>query len=244
MKYILLASLQPVLFLWSLIFIIVISLVFLYVRFHQYTRFMDSLDIKEPLRNKNWDITNPTRLESKLNIFTTCYLISASYKKYIDGMHLAGYEKVLDFGSGPGSAAQFLAPKLNSPGGQLTCLDISPTWIKVIKARLSDHPDIQYKLGDIRKLELDKEFFDLILIHFVLHDIDPGIRQEIIHRISGLLKGGGRLYIREPRSNLHGMQATEIRNLMQQAGLQEERLKASRMAVLIPVNEGIFTKKS
>lgn len=218
-------------------------MVFLLVKFYQHTRFVNYLDIKAPVRHKNRDITDPTRIEIKFNVFTTCYLLRAAYEKYVERMNLKGNEQVLDFGAGPGSAARFLAPKLNSPVGQLICLDISPTWMKVIKSRLSDKKNIQYRLGDIRRLELEEEFLDIILIHFVLHDIDPEIRPEIIGRLSGLLKPGGRLYIREPRSNLHGMQASEIRQLMQQAGLEEARLKASRMSFIIPVNEGIYIKK-
>jgi SAM-dependent methyltransferase len=244
MIHILLAIFKPAFLIRSVIFIIILLVVFLYVRFNQLTNFVDNLDIEEPAKDKDRDISDPSRLEIKLNVFTTCYLLNSAYEKYIDGMNLTGNEKVLDFGSGPGSAAQLIAPKLISPGGQLTCLDISPTWMKVIKSRLSDHRNIQFKLGDIRRLELEKESFDIILIHFVLHDIDPGIRQEIIRRLTYLLKVGGRLYIREPRSNLHGMQAPEIQHLMQQAGLHEERLKASRISLVIPVNEGIYIKKS
>lgn len=238
------AIFKPAFLFWCLAFIIVLSLIFLYVRFRQFTNFVDNLDIKEPVRDKYRNISDPTPLEIKLNVFTTCYLLRAAYEKYIAGMNLTGCEKVLDFGSGPGSAARFIAPQLNSPGGQLICQDISPTWMLVIKTWLSDRENIQFKLGDIRRLELEKGFFDIILIHFVLHDIDPGIREEIIHRISYLLKMGGKLYIREPRSNLHGIQAPEIHYLMQQAGLYEEKLKATRMSFIIPVNEGIYIKKS
>lgn len=243
MTHFLPAFFEPGFFLGSLVFIIILFVVFLNVKFRQYTGFVNNLDIKKPARYKNRDITDPTRGEIKFNIFTTCYLLGAAYEKYIDGMNLKGREKVLDFGSGPGSAARFLAPKLNSPDGQLTCLDISPTWMKVIKTNLSDHQNIQYKLGDIRWLELKNEFFDTILIHFVLHDIDPEIRSEIVGRLSGILKAGGRLYIREPRSKLHGIQSSEIQRLMQQAGLEEKKLKATRMSLIIPVNEGIYIKK-
>jgi SAM-dependent methyltransferase len=243
MMHFLAAIFKPVTFLWSLVLIVVISVAFLLVKFYQHTRFVNHLDIKDPVRHKNRDITDPTRVEIKFNVFTTCYLLSAAYEKYVERMNLKGNERVLDFGAGPGSAARFLARKLNAPDGQLTCLDISPTWMKVIQTRLSDSQNIRYRLGDIRRLELEKEFFDMILIHFVLHDIDQEIRHEIINRLSGLLKPGGRLYIREPRSNLHGMQALEIRQLMQQAGLKEARLKASRMSFIIPVNEGIYLKK-
>jgi len=241
--HILAAIFKPVFFLWSLVLIIVVAIAFLLVKFYQHTRFVNNLDIKDPVRHKNRDITDPTRVEIKLNVFTTCYLLHAAYKKYVEGMNLKGNERVLDFGAGPGSAARFLAQKLDPPDGQLTCMDISPAWMKVIQTRLSDNQHIQYRLGDIRRLEPEKELFDMILIHFVLHDIDQEIRREIINRLSGLLKPGGRLYIREPRSNLHGIQASEIRQLMQQAGLKEKRLKASRMSFIIPVNEGIYIKK-
>ena len=59
-------------------------------------------------------------------------------------MNLSGHEHVLDFGSGAGPSASYIAIKLSKGDGELTCLDISPTWITVIKARLADYKNINF----------------------------------------------------------------------------------------------------
>lgn len=233
---------KPVFLLLVLLFLFIVFGIFLYVKYRQFTDFVNALDISKPVDGGNPNFTTPSRTEIKLNIFATCFLMQGSYENYISRMNLTGREKMLDFGSGAGPAAQFIAAKLEHGEGQLTCLDISQTWMKVIQARLAGRQGVQYVLGDVRNIDLQEDIFDIILIHFVLHDIDPEMRQQIINRLAALLKNGGRLFIREPRSDIHGMAGTEIRKLMRNARLKEIKMEPVRIMVLIPVNEGIYIK--
>jgi SAM-dependent methyltransferase len=49
-------------------------------------------------------------------------------RRLVGSLELTGRERVLDFGSGAGSEAVYLARALQR-GGRLTCLDVSPTWL-------------------------------------------------------------------------------------------------------------------
>jgi hypothetical protein len=83
----------------------------------------------------------------------------------------------------------------------------------------------------------------VILIHFVLHDIEKEIRSAVIQKLASLLRNGGRLIIREPASNQHGMPGTEVQELMKSNGLDAERFMSKKMMLFIPVVEGIFYKR-
>jgi SAM-dependent methyltransferase len=234
--------LKPVSLFRILIVILLISGIYLYLKFNQYTSFINRLDIIDSPDLENTNYTAPSRIEIKMNVFTTCFIMAPTYRRYIKQMNLKGDEMVMDFGSGAGPAAEHIAPLLSTGEGELTCLDISPTWMKVIKARLEKFQNINFVLGDVLQLDLDENIYDIILIHFVLHDIDSSIRQEIILRLAHVLKEGGKIYIREPRSEVHGMPGEEIQELMYNAGLKEIRMDSKRITGIIPINEGIFQK--
>lgn len=52
-------------------------------------------------------------------------LFGSMYREYVDRLGLKGSEHVLDFGSGSGNLALFIALRLTQGGGRLTCVDIS-----------------------------------------------------------------------------------------------------------------------
>ena len=227
---------------WILLLFLIIVVTFLYVKYNQYSSFVDNLDIDKSPDEKNLNYTTPSKREIKLNVFATCYLMAPSYKNYINKMNLSGHEHVLDFGSGAGPSASYIANKLSKGDGELTCLDISPTWMTVIKARLADYNNINFILGDITQLEIEEGIFDKILIHFVLHDIDQNIRNAVISNLATTLKTGGKIYIREPSSDQHGMPSKEIQQLMRDNNLEEIQMLSGRMIAVIPVSEGIYQK--
>ena len=101
---------------------------------------------------------------------------------------------------------------------------------------------MNYLLGDITTMELEENEYDVILIHFVLHDIDEDIRPAIIKKLVSVLKPGGRLIIREPTSKSHGMPAEEVQNLMQSNELEERSFIARKMMFMISVIEGVYYK--
>ena len=143
------------------------------------------------------------------------------YKKYVNSLGLKGNEKVLDFGSGSGAAAENIAEHLLKGTGKLTCVDMSRVWMKIIKKRMRKYHNVEFKLGDITEIDIEDGSYDVVVVHLVLHDIEENMRQKIVDTLSRALKKTGELYIKEPMWKRHGMPAEEIRQLMIQSGLKE-----------------------
>ncbi len=169
---------------------------------------------------KNYDFNNPSFLfilEDMLKSFLGCPLL---YNSYMKSFGLKGDEKVLDFGCGGGIGSRCLIKFLNE-NGHLTCVDISSFWINKANMRLKKYPNIKYKQGDIRKLDLPDSSFDVISTIHTIHDIAPVERQDIVNALSRKLKKDGTLFIREPIKKSHGMPVEEIQTLFSNAGLEE-----------------------
>ena len=226
--------------------ILIILLVFVtigVVTYLKLTSFVNEIDISEPENGEDGGITQPTKREIKNYLFYAEILMKPAYRSIVKKCELNGDEKVMDFGSGAGPSSSLIAKELEDGSGELTCLDISESWIKVVKHRFQEYDHVNYLLGDITTMDLAKDVYDVILIHFVLHDIERSIRSDVINHLAAILKPGGRLIIREPTSNNHGMPAEEVQELMQKNGLVEKSLVLKKMMFLIPVVEGSFYKK-
>ena len=131
-----------------------------------------------------------------------------------------GDELVLDFGCGGGVGTRCIAARLNR-GGRVTGVDSSVFFTARAGKRLAGCTNARILHGQITELDLAPESFDLISIIQVIHDIGKDQRAAAIQALGTLLKRGGRLWIWEPTRCGHGMQAAEIRRLMQEAGLRE-----------------------
>jgi ubiquinone/menaquinone biosynthesis C-methylase UbiE len=149
------------------------------------------------------------------------------YNSYIKSYGLKGDERVLDFGCGGGTASRSLAGYLNR-GGRLTCLDISHYWIEKARKRLARYDNVEFRVGDIRELEIASDSFDVISIIHVIHDIPPEDRQATVLALARVLEAGGRVWVREPIKKSHGMAASEIRRLFAAAGLAETEYKETK----------------
>ena len=160
--------------------------------------------------------------------FATDVLARSIYKKRIESLNLKGNERVLDFGSGPGAAAKYIAQELQKGNGKLTCVDMSKVWMRIIKKRLGTFPNVEFKLGDISEIDIDASSYDVIFINLVLHDVEKNIRQRTVNALSRALKETWILYIKEPTSKSHGMPTEEIRALMTQGGLEEKHFTMDR----------------
>ena len=143
------------------------------------------------------------------------------YSKYVDRMSLQGHERVLDFGSGAGTPARMLARKLLKGGGQVTCVDVSRVWLETARRRLARYPNVKFKLGEISSLGLPDAAYDVVLVHFVLHDIPAAERPRVVQHLARKLAPGGKLFIREP---LEQLARDEIVRLMRENGLERDRL--------------------
>jgi 2-polyprenyl-3-methyl-5-hydroxy-6-metoxy-1,4-benzoquinol methylase len=166
------------------------------------------------------DFDNPSFLFLLEDFFNNLFGGKFIYSPYFKSFELDGSENILDFGCGGGVSSKVLAKQLDEKGS-LTGIDLSDYWVKKAAKRLIRYPGVKIRQGDIREMDIQESSFEVITIHYVLHDILPEIRQEIASRLSDLLKPDGRLFIKEPTKLSHGIPVAEIRNLFNFAGLKE-----------------------
>jgi ubiquinone/menaquinone biosynthesis C-methylase UbiE len=164
--------------------------------------------------------------------FLTNPLLGPLYGRYVDQMNLLGDERVLDYGSGSGAAARHLAKRLEAGGGRLTCMDVSARWQAAVRRVLRGRANVDFLCGDVRDLGLPEESFDVVLVHWMLHDVPPWDRPSIVAELARLLRPGGRLFLREPTSPRHGMPAAQARELFAAAGLTETLAVEGKTLVL------------
>ena len=188
-------------------------------------------------------ITNPSRTAVRLHEFAWLRLLKGYYRRFVRSINLNEDENILDFGCGPGAVSRFIAPLLARKGGKLICLDISRTWIERAKKHLSRFSGVRFISGDIRQHPLNGLTFDTIVIHFVLHDIQQGERVEVAERLAALTKPGGRLIIREPSNNSHGIPPEEIRKLFSRLGFKEIGATSGRLIPMGDFYTGVYIKQ-
>lgn len=164
-----------------------------------------------------------TTVDYYLHSFFGNTIRKSFYKDFVDNLNLNGNEKIFEFGSGPGCLSKPIIRQLSSEGN-LSCLDISDVAINILKKKLKKYNNVEYYLGDINKFKIKSNSYDLVIIHFVLHDVPIGERKNIIYKLSNLLKKGGKIVIKEPTKENHGMKGFEIKELMNQASLIEEKV--------------------
>lgn len=176
----------------------------------------------------------------KLDDLLVRYIASFNYRNYVNEMNLKDNDKVFEIGSGGGNLSRILALKI--PNGKLTCVDHSEYWMDKSKLRLSEFDNVDFFEGDIRDFHEDK-YFDVAVIHYVLHDIPKSEREETLSHVRDLLKNKGRLYIKEPTRKSHGMSSLEIKSLMNKIGMKEVDSKDSFSLLLRQIYTGVYEKK-
>jgi ubiquinone/menaquinone biosynthesis C-methylase UbiE len=169
-------------------------------------------------------------------------LLGPLYRRYVDQMGLRGDERVLDYGSGSGAAARHLAKRLEAGGGRLTCVDVSARWQAAIRKVLRNHSGVEFRRGDVREMGLPGASFDVVLVHWMLHDVPPWDRPSIVAELARLLRPGGRLFSREPTGAKHGMPAAQARELFAAAGLTETLATEGRAVVLGEYYRAVWTR--
>jgi len=145
-------------------------------------------------------------------------LLGFIYTKYIKTLGLSGKENILDFGSGSGAGSKHLAKLIQEKDGALTCLDTSSYWTSIAKRRLRHYKNITFYTDPITKLPLSDNSFDIIYIHYTLHDVPQAQRAGIITEFKRIIKPSGRLCIKEPQRANDGMPVAEIEELMSKNG--------------------------
>jgi ubiquinone/menaquinone biosynthesis C-methylase UbiE len=161
--------------------------------------------------------------EDKLKTLFGSYYYGADIKS----LKLKGNERVLDFGCGGGAACLYLIRILNKKG-HILGVDTSAHLINLAKKRMQQFPNAEFKVGDIRKLDIPEHSMDVIVSFNVFHHISPKERPLTIIALSRLLGKHGRLMVRERIEKSLGIPIDEIRFLFTNAGFQEVTAEISK----------------
>lgn len=180
----------------------------------------------------------PAPLEIKLTRALGLTLLSPYYRRFAQTLNLRGDERVLDFGSGSGICSRHIAAWLKH-GGHLDCIDISRGWQTVIRKTLRRYDNVEFYLGRIMEIDLPQPSYDVIVIHFVLHDIPATERPQVMKSLARLLKPCGRLVVREPQG--HDLSQGTLQQLIESAGLKTVSLQPQKVFIG-KVFDGCFTR--
>ena len=153
--------------------------------------------------------------------------VEAALRDIVGDRH---FHAVLDLGTGTGRMLELLAAHANRAVG----LDQSPAMLNVARARL-DHAgfrNVQLRQGDIYALPVERDGYDLVVIHQVLHYLDDPARA--LREAVRTLRPGGRLviidfapheleFLREKHAHRRlGFSHDEIAALLEEIGLDVE----------------------
>ena len=134
----------------------------------------------------------------------------------------------LDLGTGTGRMLEIVAPLADRAVG----VDQSPAMLNVARTRLerAGLRNIQLRQGDIYALPVERDGYDLVIVHQVLHYLDePG---RALREAARALRPGGRLivvdfaphaleFLREEHAHRRlGFAGREIEDFMREAGLE------------------------
>ena len=165
------------------------------------------------------DFDDPSRFDLFIHSLANTLLAPRVYAPFARGLGLDGDERVLEFGCGGGPMSPYLAQQV--PDGRLTCLDTSWVWLERARRRCSGCANVEFISDDIRGDGVAEGPFGAIIVHLMLHDVPQGDRPAIVQSLADRLAEGGRLHIKEPTGENHGIPAEEIHELMTTAGLRK-----------------------
>ena len=177
---------------------------------------------------------NPSKFFIWLYTIHSYFTSGLQYKKLISELHLQGNENVLEFGSGVGSLAKMLAPKLQKDG-QLVCIDVSEKLLAHTKKRLKRFSNVQYLLGDITTLSIANESFDYIVSTWVLHHVEKNVLPQTIGKLTSIVKPDGKIFIIEfPDIRQHHKDFTQetFLNIFKEYGFQNKVLLTQKDAIM------------
>jgi SAM-dependent methyltransferase len=190
--------------------------------------------------SKSTTFKEPNRLLAAFQAFTYGMISRTYYRPYIESIGLRGNERVLEYGSGPGAASKLLAQAL--PDGHLTCVDISRVWMGYMKKIVRKYPNIDLMQGDIADLDIPAGSYDIVFVHYIIHDVPADIQREKMRILLSKLKTGGKCYIREPTSPMHGIAPEKVRAIMRENGLREISAATGKSPQKSPTFQGVYVK--
>ncbi len=163
-------------------------------------------------------------------------LLRPFWRGWVGRLGIQSGERVLDFGSGSGQLSRRLALAVG-PTGHVTCLDVSTRWLELARRELSDLEWVSFHLGSPE--QVDRAAYDLVHVHYVLHDLPRVTRGDILAILMGRLREGARLAVREPL--YYGtLDVDELLALTERLGLELLSGPARRWWLAGPVVEAVY----
>ena len=135
---------------------------------------------------------------------------------------------VLDLGTGTGRMLELLAPVAERAVG----VDQSPAMLNLARTRLEREGlrNVQLRQGDIYALPVERDGYDLVIVHQVLHYLDDPSRA--LREAARTLRPGGRLVVVDFAPHTHellreqhahrrlGFAREEVDGFLREAGLE------------------------
>jgi len=105
------------------------------------------------------------------------------------------------------------------------------------------YPNVNFKLGYIRTLDIQDGTYDVIIMHFVLHHIPHDIQLASMRALERALKRNGTLFVREPTKESHGTGVHDIQQLLDASGVHEkEGATLTPSLVWVHIYSGAYVK--
>ena len=133
------------------------------------------------------------------------WLLLRHYRRFVRSLPIDATDRVLDYCAGPGIMSRELAKRV--PQGGLHVADFSQTWLSIARKKLAKNERIEYCHLRTLNDQIGDGQVDKAVCHFVLHEFPRRLQPLVIRQLSDSLRPGGKLYIREPVSEHHGIGA-------------------------------------
>lgn len=140
----------------------------------------------------------------------------------VDALGLAGSERLLEVGPGPGYFSVELARRL--PRGQLELFDLQPQMLDKARRRLAETgcAGVEFHTGDAGGgLPFDADSFDAAFLAAVIGEVPD--KDACIRSLSRVLKPGGALYFVEYFPDPDRQSVAELRALVEPHGFTFDR---------------------
>jgi ubiquinone/menaquinone biosynthesis C-methylase UbiE len=187
-------------------------------------------------------IYDPSRFEIAYANFTH-FVLRRYYKRFVKSLELQPNDKVIDFGSGTGFLTKLISKELVGRDSWISCVEISEKWNNIARKKFKRYPNVDFYCGMIYELDMKENFYDKIVIHWVLHDVPKEHREKIVQSMSKRLKKGGLIILRDPIGSSHGMLESEIKELMTNAGMVEVKSQYAEYKMMGTLLYATFEKK-
>lgn len=147
-------------------------------------------------------------------------IMDVYYSDFSDLLKIEKGEKILEFGCGRGDLALHIKSRLDESAGRLFIYDKDRYRLNKAFERAGD--DLRIKKIELYAdlINLGKGFFDRIVAHFVIHEMEKEIIIRFFKDAAWLLKEGGEFDIKEPLGGKDGVREEEVKKFIADSGFR------------------------